>query len=517
MAIKLNEIEYRKALQEKAKRLRQKQTHNDIYLPTEGELFKAKALRDTMFPQQRAFFDDPATRKIGFCTRRAGKTIGTALHIAATMLENPRALIMYMAQTRDACKLYIWEELRALTLKYELPFEFNENSLWMRHTRGRGICTFKGAADNAREMDKLRGPKWFTVILDESGTFGKGMEDMVLSAIGPALRDQDGTLVLIGTAGRKQEGLFYRAAHGQIKRPDGTPVYKLHKWSLQDNPYLPADARDLELIKIEEGLTDDDPRFLREYKMIWASSDSERVWSGYRTGFNDFEGDLPEGHAWQHLLGMDFGWQDASAIAVIAYAPTSKPVYVRETWSRNHAFADEIAKEIFRLRAKYGARRMIGDIGGQGKLFQQQLARDYQLFVEPAKKLEKYAYIEFMNSAFLRGDLMVAKNDPVGGEFRQVAWNDTRTEIAAHEDDNRAHAAMYGWRAAKFAGAGKSSSAEKPGKPNLNDSALRDKLALLNAKPAEETAWWDHGTNSEGIRKSAAPISGAWRSVFEDS
>jgi hypothetical protein len=448
----MNELEKRKLLAEYVKRQGQRAQADIRYTPTEQELVLAGRVREQMFVPQRAFFSSPARRKVGWCTRRAGKTIGSALEFIATLLEHPNKLCLYMAQTREMAKLYMWKELKEWTRRFGLEdiFEFNENQLWMIHKRGGGKLTLRGS-DTEKEVDKLRGAAWQLAILDESSTFGAFMEELVVEVIGPALRDHNGTLILIGTAGRNKSGLFYEACHGLKRRKDGTSIYELHKWSLIDNPELSEDAKDLELIKEEEGLTEDDPRFLREYKMIWASSDSERVWPGYDSTRNDFVNDmnfeLPREHRWKFLLGMDFGWQDESGIAVIAYSPTTSRIYCLETWAKNHAFSDEIATKVFEFRGKYGARRYVGDIGGQGKIFQQQLQRDYHINVEPARKMEKQSYIEFMNSALFRGDLMIAAGDGVGKEFLEVAWDDPKAErkkIGAHEKDNRAHACFSG-------------------------------------------------------------------------
>lgn len=519
-----NEIEQRKLLQEYERRQRQKEAASLRFTPTPEESRLAATLRDLMFPEQRAFFDDPANRKVGFCTRRAGKTIGTGLHLLASMLENPMDLFLYMAQTRELCKLYLWKELKELVARYNLPFEFNENFLWMKHTRCSATLILRGA-DNEKEVNKLRGPKWRCAVLDESSTYGAWMEQLVVEVIGPALRDQNGTLILIGTAGRKKEGLFYEACHGIRKRKNGTPIYRLHQWSLQDNPHLSADAKDLDLIMEEEGLTAEDPRFLREYMMLWVSSDSERVWSGYAPERNDIEYApgasidalriLHPGHKWEVLLGMDFGWQDESGIAVVAYSRTIKKIYCLETWAKNHAFSDEIATKVFEFRGKYGARRCVGDIGGQGKIFQQQLLRDYQIFVEPASKLEKTTYIEFMNSAFLRADLMVPKGDGVCSELLNVAWDEDRKKVANHEKDNRGHALMYGWRAANTV-AGKQVLEERGNNTNAVQ-VDREKSKILNAKPTSDKPknWWDNnGSDSRGNPAANQRLSAAWRDIL---
>lgn len=505
MADTLNDIERRKLLQEYERRQRLKDRASDQFKATEGELRLAQALREQMFPKQRAFFEDPARRKVGFCTRRAGKTIGVGHDGTATLLENPNALLLYMAQTLEACRTYIWRELKMLVAKYNLPFEFNENSLTMKHTRGTGMLILKGA-DNEKAVDKLRGPKWLRVYLDESGHFGAFMENLIVEVIGPALRDQNGTLILIGTAGRKQEGLFYEAAHGIRKNSDGTPIFKVHRWSLQDNPFLSEDAKNMDLIMAEEGFTAEDPRFLREYMGVWAASDTERVWSGYSAKKNDCEvfagSDLPREHKWEFLIGADFGWADENALVVLAYARTTKTIYVLESWGKARCFTDEIAAKMMEFRGKYGARRIVGDCGSHGGvIIQKQLARDYGIYVEAAKKTEKYTYIEFMNSALRRGDLLIARGDAVAKEFLEVAWDETKTKIGNHEKDNRGMATTYGWRAAyNLAGTVKPPERSATNNPDkARASELAEKTRALNEKPKQAGTWWDNdssGTDS---------------------
>lgn len=478
----LSPVEVRALRAELIKRRRRKSAVLDKYAPTAAELATANDLRNLWFPQQRKFFESAHRRKVGFCTRRAGKTIGSAIAILVTLLENPTSLVLYLAQTSQMARLYIWQELKRYVSKYNLPFEFNETNLFMTHTRGGGRLVCKGA-DKADEIEKLRGPKWKLAICDESASFGAFMESMVVEVIGPALRDEAGTLILIGTAGRKKEGLFWKATSGEID------IYEVHSWSLRDNPYLPEEAKDLEYIKKEEGLTDEDPRFIREYLGRWATGDSERVFSGFNSSRNVWAGGLPTGHDWKYLLGCDFGWNDETAISVVAYSPTHPTIFIPETWSKKHAYPSDIAAEIMRLRNKYGVRRYVGDTGGYGKAIVVQLAKDYQIMMQPAKKQEKLSFVEFMNSEFYAGKIQVHQDEKkLIGQFTDTAWNEDRTDVGKHERDDLAFSAVYGWRAARNSGAGKTAYAESED-DKLSPSqkqARRDKLETLRRKPNDD-------------------------------
>lgn len=486
-------------MQELAKRRLVSQKGKLLYLPTKRELECARALRALWFPQQRAFFESPATRRVAFTTRRGGKTVGLAIWFAVELLENPGGLSLYLAQTNKAVKAYMWRELKKFKDQYDLPFVFNESNLWVKHARGGGLIILSGA-DKADYIENFRGPKWRKVALDESATFGAMMENLVLEVVGPALRDEGGHLVMVGTAGRKKEGLFYEACHGLRKRKsNGKPVYELHEWTLQDNPHLSKDAKDLDLIIDEEGFGGyDDPRFQREYLKIWNIGDSERIFA-YKPVHNDYDA-LPEGHQYRFLLSTDFAWNDDTAIVAVAYSPTDPVIYFHDCWSKNHQYADDVAARIIEWRQVYGAKRYVGDVGGYGKAVAVQLQRDYGIHIEPAKKMEKLSYVEFLNSAFMRGDVKVRRGAcaKLANQFLTVGWNETRTDAGNHEKDDLVFAATYGWRAAKFSGAGKQALTQQAAlTPDQRAQAFatREKLEALRAVDHDRNEKWYLQTN----------------------
>ncbi|KAK1548578.1 hypothetical protein Q3G72_032591 [Acer saccharum] len=517
----LSAVDRRKALQELARRRELTQKAKLLYAPTKREAQAAQALRNLWFDKQRAFFESRATRRVAFCTRRAGKTIGLALWFAVELLEYPSGLSLYLAQTNKAVKSYMWRELKMLKEQYDLPFTFNESNLWIKHDRGGGMIVLSGA-DKADYIENFRGPKWRKVALDESATFGAMIENLILEVIGPALRDEGGHLVMVGTAGRKKEGLFYEACHGLRKRKsNGKPVYELHEWTLQDNPHLSSEAKDLDLILDEEGFGGyDDPRFQREYLKIWNIGDTERIFA-YAPGKNDYD-ELPEGNTYRFLLSMDFAWNDDTAIVVVAYSPTDGTIYFHDCWSKNHQYADDVAARVIDYRQSYGAKRYVGDVGGYGKAITTQLARDYGLHIEPAKKMEKLSYVEFLNSGFMRGDVKVrrGKCDKLAQQFMTVGWNETRTDAGNHEKDDLCFAATYGWRAAKFSGAGKQALTQEANQTPQQRAiafATREKLEALRAKDNDRNKAWYLKTDDGPYPDAHQGGRSEWRDLLEGS
>lgn len=480
-------------MEELIRRGLQNDNSQHTFAPTPGELEKAKQLRALWFDKQAEFFNDPHRRKVGFCTRRSGKTIGFAIFLLVTALEHPTALQLYLAQTAKASRLYMWPELCRLIERFNLPFKPTENVLWISHTRGKGKIVLAGV-DNTSEIEKFRGPKWKTVGLDEAATFGEHIEALILESIGPALRDHGGTLVMLGTAGRHKKGLFYEACHGLRKRSNGEPVYKVFKWSLQDNPYLDADAKDEQMICDDEGMTLLDPRFLREYRGLWVTGENERVFSGFDDKRNTWDGNLPGEHRWQYLFGCDFGWHDESAISIVAFSRTSPVIYLCECWSKRHAYADDVAAKIMHFWNQYGKCQVVGDVGGYGKAIQVQLLRDYSILVQTARKHDKLNFIEFQNSAFLRGEIQIhQKEKRMIEQLNTVAWNEARTDAGNHERDDLVFSLTYAWRYARFAGAGKEVLQERDTLDRTDRAILTEKQNFIRGQKdnGKKKAYWE--------------------------
>lgn len=500
---------------ELVKRSRAKERRVAEYAPTKRELDLASQLEERWFPEQRAFFTSKARRRVAFCTRRAGKTIGTAIWFLSSMLRYPTALHLYVAQTSGVAKLYLWPELKRLIHEYDLPFEANENDLTLKHKRGLGALVLKGA-DNQKQIQNLRGPHWKKVALDEAASFGDYFEELIMEVLGAALRDTNGELVLTGTAGKVKRGLFYEACHELRKRrSNGAPVYELHRWSLQDNPYLSEDAKDEDLIMDEEGYAGpDDPRFLREYRGVWAVGDSERLFSGFTEDKNVYEGDLPTGFDWRYILGCDFGWHDESAMCVIAYARNCSRIYVPEIWGKSRLYTDEIAARLLEMKQKYPNLRFIGDTGGYGKNVVVHLQRDYHIFVEHAQKREKLDHIAFINSAFQRGDLKIHKSNAkrLITQLHEVSWNEDRTNAGAHERDDLCFAMVYGWRAAKSSGAGQHASTESVDANPQRTRLIQEKLDALRRKD-DTTKLSDFAADVDGRSNSYRGVSPFWRQI----
>lgn len=451
--------------------------------PTEADQQKAQELLAAMFRQQREFFfylDPKQRRRVARCTRRAGKTTGAAIKILITLLLNPRSVSLYVAKTTTVIRDTIWPELRRLVAEFDLPFEFNETNLRMAHKRSSGRAIFRGASDTA-QIEKLRGLKLMLAILDESGTFGAEMEKLVVSVIGPGLRDQGGELLLIGTPGYFPEGLFYEASEGLRKN------WVRMRWTLQDNPFLSDEAKDYKTILEEEGLTEQDPIFIREWKGEYCLNTNVQMFQ-YDPAINSYIGPPPDGLVW--YLGVDFGWTDANAIVALGFSLFHPEVYIQESWDDAKQTSGQVAVVLQKFIDTYKPKRIIGDTYGLGAQTAGELWADHRIYVEQAEKHEKLKHIEFVNSAFRRGHIKVSRSTGLHVELPRVLWNEQKTNAHNKAKDNIAFAMVYAWRQAAYV-AGKTGDRkplpELPGLEAFPQDELDAKLGLLNSP---EVSWW---------------------------
>ncbi len=329
-----------------------------------------------------------------------------------------------------------------MNARWGFGMDFNETSLTATLPNKSQIWLV--GASHADDIERLRGPKYPLVILDESASFGPHIEALIMEVIGPALRDLDGTLVMTGTPGRVPTGLFWEVTTG--KRPQ----WSVHTWSLAQNVYLPPQARDLALIRQEDGLAEADPRYRREYLGEWVSDFTTLVYH-----FDPLKnyGTPPIGVEWYYNLAVDLGYDDDTAFVVGAFSPVVKEFYIVHAMKRPGMIVQQIAEEIKRLDGIYSFSRKVADSGGLGKMIIQEMNVRYGLGLLPAEKKDKLDFIEHMNSDLVMGRVKVYDGCGVVSEWLTLPWDEERK----HEDpgfpNHYSDAALYAWRDSKhFAG-----------------------------------------------------------------
>jgi hypothetical protein len=439
-------------------------------------------LLNSLFAEQKQFITSSARRKAAICSRRAGKTYAAAVYLLCTAQKYPGCLSAYLATSRTSAKRILWHDLLELNAKYNLSIEFNHTDL-IAVLPNKSRIWLSGASDTS-EIEKFRGSKYKLVILDESASFGSYIEQLVDEVFEPALIDQRGTMVLIGTPVAACKGKFYDVT------TDENLGWETHHWTLLNNPHIPHAQEYLESMCKERNWDADNPIYQREWLGRWVRNSDSMVYK-YDPLKNGWDKVLPSGL--MYVMGVDFGYEDASAFVIGAFTPKKPYFYIIETFKQSQMIPTEIANKIKHFMDKYKLYKIVVDTGGLGKSLAEEFRQRHSLPVDPAEKKNKYEYIELMNDDFLGGFIKVDPKDEITDEWSLLQWDDEHDKEDERFENHLTDACLYAWRESRHF-----THVPEPDKPKFGTDAYweaEERKMLVQAEELREKEdnadWWE--------------------------
>lgn len=369
---------------------------------------------ETLFPEQYAFIRDPNRSIDGQCSRRAGKTSGLAMRFFKTMEMHPKTQCVYLALTLDSAKEIMWPVLMELNEKHQLGCVFHESKLTMTHPNGATLKLY--GADMKNFIKRLKGRKYPGVAIDEAQDFGDHLQTLVEDVLEPATFDYKGWLAVTGTPGPVPQGYFFEITHNHKYG------FSHHEWTMNQNPFIPDAEVQIQEICTKRLWLPDNPTLLREYRNKWVL-DVHSLWIRYDEKLSDFT-TLPDTKNWVYVLGIDIGFKDADACAVIAWHPKSRVVYLVEENVKPKQGLTELVEQIKALQDKYPISKMVIDEGGLGKKLAEEMRRRHHIPVQPADKTRKQENVEFLNDALRLGEFKARKDSRFAKDsyLVQIDW-----------------------------------------------------------------------------------------------
>ena len=454
-------------------------------------------LLDGLFDKQLAFVMDEAKRVAGVCSRRAGKTYMMPRLCSQTCLDNPGSRVVYLARTRDQAKKLVWGPLKRLVFVRKLGCEFRETELRCIFPNGSEL--WLAGADKADDIEKLRGHSFHLCVLDEAQSFGRHVESLIDEVLDPALAENRGTLILIGTPNATKTGFFYEVTEGKL-----APYWSVHRWTLLDNPMFPEFvhyreenpdgdwqkyARTWLKTHMEShGWSPDNPKYQREWLGRWVVDRENRVYHRFDSERNTVRA-LPDGE-FEHILGIDFGYEDATAFVDASYTRYEPYVYFSRGVKRSHMTITDIVDEIKRRMRDRTYQRIVADCAGAGKMIAMEITKRHGIHVKSADKREKHAAIELLNSDFHEGKALVVTPNQLTVELSELQWapGDGRYENPS-QDNHLADAALYAYKECFHY-----ICEPRPEKPRPGSQEWADKdVAAMDAENmgvGNEQEWW---------------------------
>lgn len=373
----------------------------------EIEKFNANqfVLENVLFEQQLAFVNDPAPFKVAVCSRRSGKTVACAAHLIHTALNHPDVSCLYITLSGVSGKRIIWKEFKKMLKNFGIKAKVNDLELSI--TFQNGAVVYVVGAKDASEIEKFRGMAMKLVYIDECQSFREYIQDLIDDIIAPALMDYAGSLCLIGTPGPVETGYFW-----DCWSKDNS--FSKHYWTYWENPFIPITSKmthqqlfDREMKR--RGITDvNTPSVQREWFGKWVT-DTESLLVTYDPHKNHYD-TLPANKRWTYILGVDVGFKDADALAVLGWTDDAPDTYLIEEIITAKQGITELVEQIEHLRQKFDISKIVMDMGGLGKKIGEEMIRRYRIPVEAADKTRKMENIALMNDALRTGRLKAKKD-----------------------------------------------------------------------------------------------------------
>jgi PBSX family phage terminase large subunit len=389
-----------------------------------------------LFPQQLDFINDPSKRKAALCTRRAGKSFAVSRYLIQEALQTPGTLCVYIARTREAAKRILWNMLKQADKQYRLGLKFNNASLIAKFPNDSEII-FTGAND-ASDVDKLRGAAFSLAVLDEAAFFNIDLKELVREVLSPALLDTDGTLAMIGTPSRQCAGMFHDITEKDLFE------YSVHRWTIKDNPHMALAVKSIER-DIRSGVLDpSDPAYKREYEGIWVQDDRSMV---YQHGERNLYHQLPENCFWEYVMGIDLGYHDATAFVITAFSEDAEELYIVDEFKKKNMLTSDVEEVIRQFQAKYNFSKIVMDTGGgSSRMVMETFKTRTGLPITPAKKTgDKVGIIKLMNADLARGLIKVKHDAELLEEWAKLQYNLAGTAEDKRFDNHLSDAALYAW------------------------------------------------------------------------
>ena len=397
-------------------------------------------LEQVCFSKQLDFINDKSKFKTAVCSRRAGKSTGCGYDLIYTALTE-KGDVAYITLNRRTAKRIIWRQLLDINKQMDLQAKIDNIELTLTLSNG-NIIYVSGAKDEA-DAEKWRGVALRKVYIDEAQSFRSYLKDFIEDIIEPTLIDYDGSLILIGTPGPLPTGYFYESSHNDL--------WSHHKWTIHDNPYIKEKSKKdpeqiIEEVCARRGVSKNHPSILREFYGQWVQDNDALVFK-FNKSLN-ITSEIPKDLT--YIFGIDIGFQDSDAIAVLGYSNQSSTVYLVEEWIANKQNITSLANRVEELKNKYNPVKMVMDAGALGKKIQEELRTRFHLPLEAADKTRKLEFIELLNDDLRTSKFKTFKNSRFEEDCYLIQWdysNPDKVKISDSYHTDIGDAVLYAWRA----------------------------------------------------------------------
>lgn len=403
--------------------------------------------REFTFDEQFEFFHGIGIRfRSAVCSRRAGKTVGIAADMIDTAEDEAGINLLYITITQQAARAIIWGDLKKIVEDYQIDCKTDDNRLTVTFPNKSKIY-IAGAKDRT-EIEKYRGWKLRKCYIDECQSFRSYLKELIEDIIIPALRDLRGELYLTGTPGVVKAGVFYEYSTSEN--------WNNHHWTAFENPYMHNPPKlDLNITLEEEriirGIDENDPSYIRETFGKWVEDLDQLVFKFNKS--KNIYTELPTQGKWTYIMGVDIGYEDSDAIAILGYNSYAKRVFLVDEFIKNKQTITDLMKHVKKFKDVYDPVKIVIDAGALGKKIQEEIRQRHGIHMEAAEKTRKVEFIELLNDDLRTGKFLAFDKSLFQEDCLLVQWdkdsrlrNPERPKISDTYHSDICDAVLYAWR-----------------------------------------------------------------------
>jgi hypothetical protein len=399
---------------------------------------------------QKKFILDTSRKKIALCTRRASKSFAVGIMLIMEGLKHPGCSLVYINKTLQTSHRVMEKDIiNPLNAHYNLNLTIVEGQV--RFPNG-SIIYLVGVDSSEKEKDKLLGSKYRMVCIDEAQDMLIDLEDLCERVIKPALTDLNGTLVVTGTPSDRIKTYFYELTKDYSSKNG----WSFHRWSALENTSIPFGGTE----PICDLVANDIAEMIKDNPEIVKSTSFRQQWLGewvvdskalvYHPHDYNFIDSLPK-QEYQYVMGIDLGWNDASAFVIGAYSNKDKHLYLIEAYKESHLDFTQVAQVIQNYRKQYRFNRIVVD--GANLQGVEEIRRRHNIPLMVAEKSDKANYIALLNSDLDAANILIlnSASHQIKDEWSALIWdkNSDKLKEDPKYDNHLSDAFLYMWRIAR--------------------------------------------------------------------
>ncbi len=384
----------------------------------------AKAVGVVPDPWQEQVLRSSSRRLLLNCSRQSGKSTVMSIMGLHRAVYVPKSTVLFFSPSlRQSGELLrkVLDRISFLPIKPQLV---GESKTIIELGNGSRIISLPATEGTIRTFTAD------LIVEDEAGD----VEDALYNAILPMLIVSRGRLVLAGTP-KGRRGHFFESWER------GGAGWERVEIAAKDCRRIDAQELAHQKLVLRE-------LFAQEYECQFISGGGGMVYGAFDEQKNLVD-ELPKSDAWRYMLGLDFGFSDATAFVILAYKPEDNTAYVASSFKESGLTPSQVGDKVVELDATFRFTKIVGDTGGLGKGYSEEMRKRFRVPVEPAEKTNKRGYIDLLNGDLAASKIKILRPSNAGliQELVSLPWNSDRSKEHDGFDNHLCDAFLYIWRA----------------------------------------------------------------------